>query len=176
MPNRTSHVIAVYPGTFDPVTHGHLDVIRRASKIFNELVVGVGTNPEKKPTFSSRERLALLAPHLSGLPNVRAAVYDGLTIDFVHQCRAHVIVRGIRDLGDLSDEIQQAALNLAVGGVETVFLLTSDQHVLTSSTYVKQIYELGGGDTKRLQRLVPENVARQLVTKLGRPRRRPRPT
>lgn len=171
MPQTGSQVLAVYPGSFDPVTHGHLDVIRRTSQLFNQLIVGVGTNPDKEETFTQAERLELLAPHLGGLPNVRAAAYAGLTIDFVRSVGGHVIVRGIRDVADLSNEVQQANLNLAIGGIETVFLLTSDQHVLTSSTYVKQIYQLGGGDVERLRRLVPANVAEMLAAKLGQPRR-----
>ncbi len=107
------------------------------------------------------------------LPNVRAATYDGLTIDFVRQCGAHVLLRGIRDISDLSHEVQLANLNRLVGGVETVFMLTSDEHVLTSSRYIKQIYELGGGDLSRIQRLVPDNVAERLAEKLGRPQTRP---
>jgi len=167
MQEKPQHIVAVYPGSFDPVTHGHLDVIRRASRLFNELVVGIGRNPGKDELFTPRERLDLLLPHLRDLPNVRAATYDGLTIDFVRSVGGRVLVRGIRDVADLSDEVQQANLNLAIGGIETVFLLTSDQHVLTSSTYVKQIYELGGGDLERVKRLVPDNVARALQVKLG---------
>ena len=82
MPHRTQHIVAVYPGSFDPVTYGHLDVIRRAAPLFNELIVGVGTNPHKQPLFSPKERLDLLEPHLRTHPNVRAEVYAGLTIDF----------------------------------------------------------------------------------------------
>ncbi len=166
MPANHRHIIAVYPGSFDPVTHGHLDVIRRAADLFNELIVGLGRNPDKKELFTSQERLELLLPHLEGLTNVRAESYEGLTIDFVRKCGARVLVRGIRDVNDLSNEVQQAAVNAMIGDVETVFLLTSDQHVLTSSTYVKQIYELGGGG-ERIRRLVPENVAQALADKLG---------
>jgi pantetheine-phosphate adenylyltransferase len=172
MPDSSQHIVAVYPGSFDPLTHGHLDVIRRATRLFNTLVIGVGQNPDKRPLFSQRERIAHLEPHTSRLPNVRIEAYHGLTMDFVRKCRGRVLLRGIRDMHDLSSELQQANVNLAIGGIETVFLLTSDQHVMTSSTYVKQIYELGGGDVSRLKRLVPENVARALAAKLGRPRRR----
>lgn len=168
---RPDPIIAVYAGSFDPVTHGHLDVIRRASKLFNELIVGVGLNPDKAELFTQAERLDLLRPHLQGLDNVRAEAYSGLTIDFVREHGGSVIVRGIRDIADLSNELQQANLNLQIGGVETIFLLTSDQHVMTSSTYVKQIYELGGNDTERIRRLVPPNVAEQLARKLGGARR-----
>lgn len=166
MPENTEHIIAVYPGTFDPVTHGHLDVIRRASRLFNALVVGVGRNPDKDELFTPQERLELLRPHLEEFPNVRAEAYEGLTFDFVRQCGARVLVRGIRDTTDLSNELLQANLNLTVGQVDTVFLLTRDQHVLTSSTYIKQIYELGGGDLDRIERLVPSNVAAALARKL----------
>jgi len=168
MPERTRHIVAVYPGSFDPLTHGHLDVVRRAALLFNELVVGIGRNPDKKEVFTPQERRALLGPHLTDLPNVRVEVYDGLTIDFARQCGGRVIVRGIRDMADLSSELQQATLNMEIGGIETVFLLTSSQHMLTSSTYVKQIFEMGGGAV-RLERLVPDNVAAALGPKL-RPR------
>jgi pantetheine-phosphate adenylyltransferase len=168
MPEPTQHIIAVYPGSFDPVTHGHLNVIRRASQLFNELVLGVGRNPDKSELFTPRERLALLEPHIREMPNVRAEAYDGLTFDFVRKCRGRVLVRGIRDSSDLSGELLQANLNQAIGQVETIFLLTSDQHVLTSSTYVKQIYEMGGSDVERIERLVPHNVSEALARKLKR--------
>ena len=171
MPHRTQHIVAVYPGSFDPLTHGHLDVIRRASQLFNALVIGVGQNPEKQEMFTQAERVQLIRPHVSQLPNVRIATYDGLTIDFVRDCGGRVVIRGIRDVHDLSSELQQANVNMVLGGIETVFLLTTDQHAMTSSTYVKQIFELGGGDTERVKRLVPANVAHALARKLGRPRR-----
>lgn len=168
----TRHIIAVYAGSFDPVTHGHLDVIRRASLLFNELIVGIGHNPAKEETFTQEERNDLLAPHVAGMSNVRLAIYDGLTIDFVRRCQARVIVRGIRDISDLSSELMQANINLIIGQVETIFLPTTDQHVLTSSTYVKQIYQLGGADSRRIERLVPRNVAEALANKLGNGRNR----
>ncbi|MBK9119588.1 MAG: pantetheine-phosphate adenylyltransferase [Phycisphaerales bacterium] len=165
-------IVAVFQGSFDPVTFGHLDVIRRAARLFNELVVGIGVNPDKEQLFTPQERLALLEPHVADLPNVRAATYSGLTIDFVQACRAQVLVRGIRDMADLTKEVQLANLNRLVGGVETIFMLTSEQHVLTSSTYIRQIYEMGGGDISRVQQLVPDNVARRLGEALGRRERR----
>lgn len=167
MPSRTEDILAVYAGSFDPVTLGHLDVIRRASGLFNKLVIGVGLNPDKAELFTQEERLALLQPHLRELLNVRAEAYEGLTTDFVRHCGARVLVRGIRDFTDLSFELFQANVNMAIGDVDTVFLLTSDQHVLTSSTYIKQIFEMGGGDRTRIERLVPPNVARLLEIKLG---------
>ncbi len=176
MPRPGHNIIAVFQGSFDPVTFGHIDVIRRAARLFNELVVGIGQNPDKEQFFTPEERLKLLLPHIADLQNVRAATYNGLTIDFVRQCGAHVLVRGIRDMADLNHEVQIANLNRLVGGVETVFILTSDQHALTSSTYIKQIYEMGGGDISRIEQLVPPNVARRLADRLNStgPRRRTR--
>ncbi len=170
MSTANRKIIAVYQGSFDPVTYGHLDIIRRAARLFNELVVGIGVNPEKEQLFDPQERLELLLPHIRDLPNVRAATYSGLTIDFLRECGGSVLVRGIRDLADLSNEVKLATLNRLIGGVESVFMLANDQHVLTSSTYIKQIYELGGGDLARIAQLVPPNVARRLAEKLGRPR------
>jgi pantetheine-phosphate adenylyltransferase len=167
MPKSGRNIIAVFQGSFDPVTFGHIDVIRRAARLFNELVVGIGQNPDKEQFFTPAERLKLLLPHIADLTNVRAATYNGLTIDFVRQCGAHVLVRGIRDMADLNHEVQIANLNRLVGAVETVFILTSDQHALTSSTYIKQIYEMGGGDISRIEQLVPSNVARRLADRLN---------
>ncbi|MCG3127457.1 MAG: Phosphopantetheine adenylyltransferase [Phycisphaerae bacterium] len=167
MPQR-ARIIAVYPGSFDPVTFGHLDVIRRGAQLFDRLVVGVGQNPEKESWFSHGERLAMLEPHLETLRNVRAEGYEGLTVDFVRRVGGRVLLRGIRDQIDLSDELHQANVNLLVGEIETVFLMTSDQHVLTSSTYIKQIYELGGGDLARIERLVPPNVVDRLEERMRR--------
>jgi pantetheine-phosphate adenylyltransferase len=163
---KDQHIIAVYQGSFDPVTYGHLDIIRRGADIFNELIVGIGQNPEKDQLFTSAERLELLAPHIAAFENVRADAYDGLTIDFVRQCGAHVLLRGIRDMADLSGEVQLANLNRLIGQIESVFMLASDQHVLTSSTYIKQIYEMGGGDLERIRQLVPQNVGEALAGKL----------
>ena len=174
MSQPRERIIAVFQGSFDPVTFGHLDVIRRAARLFNELIVGIGKNPDKEQLFTPHERLELLLPHIADLANVRAATYDGLTIDFVREYGAHVLVRGIRDMADLNHEVQIANLNRLVGGVETAFILTSDQHALTSSTYIRQIYELGGGDISRIEQLVPPNVARRLAHKLGRTKSRRR--
>ena len=179
MTASSEHIVAVYPGSFDPVTYGHLDVVRRAAQLFNELIIGIGQNPGKEDLFTHAERVELLRPHVRDLGNVRVATYNGLTIDFVRKCGARVILRGIRDVTDLSHELLQANVNLAIGGVDTVFLLTGDQYVLTSSTYIKQIFEMGGGDRERVERLVPPNVAARLEQKLGRrgraDRRRRRP-
>lgn len=171
MPHRRP-IVAVFAGSFDPVTHGHLDIMHRAARLFNRLIVGIGVNPGKRPMFTQEERRKLIEPHVRDLSNVAIRTYDGLTIDFAKECGATVLLRGVRDMGDLSDELQQASVNQLIGEVETVFLLTGPQHVLTSSTYIKQVYELGGGDPHRMRQLVPANVAAALARKLGKPPRK----
>lgn len=170
MPAADKHAIAVYPGSFDPVTFGHLDIIDRAARLFSEVVVGIGVNPKKAELFTPEERLELLRPHLETKPNVRAAAYQTLTIDFVQQVKGNVILRGIRDVNDLSHEIRQANVNMMIGGIETMFMLTSDEFVLTSSSYIRQIFEMGGGDHDPIRRLVPDNVVGALAKKLGNSR------
>lgn len=157
---------AVFPGTFDPVTLGHLDIMRRAARLFTRLVVGVGQNPEKSAMFTADERVEMIREHIGDLDNATVASYAGLTMEFVRGIGAPVIVRGIRDGSDLRDELQFANANLIVGDIETVFLMTNEQHALTSSTLIKQIVELGGGDLKRLSNLVPPSVLKRLESKV----------
>ncbi len=158
---------AVFPGAFDPITHGHLDVIKRAREFVDELIVAVGHNPEKRELFTAQERVDMLNELIGDLPRVRVEAYKGLTAEFVQRVGAQMIIRGIRDNVDLHYELQQANVNMAVGGVETIFLLTRDQFALISSTYIKQIVELGCTDMERLSRLVPANVAERLRCKYG---------
>lgn len=163
---RHRNTVAVFPGTFDPVTIGHLDVIRRAARMFPNLVVGVGHNPEKSAMFSTEERIDMLRELVGDIDNVSVKSYEGLTMEFVCQVGGNVIVRGIRDSVDLRDELQFANVNLIVGDVETVFLMATDQTALTSSSLIKQIVELGGAQVERLSNLVPPSVLRRLETKL----------
>ena len=156
---------AVFPGAFDPITNGHLDIIRRGRDIADELIVAVGQNPEKKELFTAAERVEMVRELIGDIKRVRVESYDGLTGEFVQSVGAKAIIRGIRDNVDLHYELQQANINLAVGGVETIFLMTRDQFALTSSTYIKQIVMLGCIDEERLSRLVPTNVARRLKEK-----------
>jgi len=157
--------IAVFPGAFDPVTNGHVDLIHRAAGLFDKLIVGVGHNPEKQVLFDAQERVAMLEAELHDLPEVQVRAYDGLTMEFVRSVGARVILRGIRDAVDLRTELLAANANLIVGGLETVFLMASDQHALTSSTLIKQIVELGGHGSKELTRLVPVEVYERLLKK-----------
>jgi len=153
--------IAVFPGQFDPITNGHLDVIRRGVALFDQVVVAVGINPEKRELFSLDERLEMISELLRSIPGAKAAKYEGLTVDFVRSVNATAILRGIRDVSDLRYEFQLALANRAVGGVETVFIMTGDQYALTSSSLIRQVVALGA-DLEKLQPLVPKNVIARL--------------
>jgi len=157
--------IGVFPGTFDPITIGHLDIIKRGRRLVNKLIVAVGHNPEKKALFSAQERVEMVQELVRDWLDVQVMTYQGLTAEFVRTVDADIILRGIRDNVDLHYELQQANINLAIGEIETIFLLSRDQFALTSSTYIKQIVELGMRDVDRLSLLVPPNVARRLGAK-----------
>jgi pantetheine-phosphate adenylyltransferase len=162
MPNANhAKRIAVFPGQFDPITNGHIDVIRRGVALFDELVIGVGNNPDKRELFSLEDRVDMIRELLKELPAVRVESFTGLTVDFVRGLKATAILRGIRDVSDLRYEFQLAMANRAVGGVETVFIMTGDQHALTSSSLIRQIFALGG-DLKQLHGLLPDSVIRRL--------------
>jgi pantetheine-phosphate adenylyltransferase len=158
---------AVFPGSFDPITNGHLDIIRRASRLFDKLIVAVGHNPEKVDVFNTDERVAMIEDLVGALDNVSVSAYRGLTVDFVRDMGAHVIIRGIRDTSDLRDELQAANLNLIVGAVETVFLMAAEEYALTSSTFLKQIVAMGGEQSARLSALVPTSVLQRLREKFS---------
>jgi pantetheine-phosphate adenylyltransferase len=159
-------LIAVFPGMFDPVTHGHLDIIERAARLFHRLVVGVGLNPLKSEVFSADERRDMLVKHTRHLANVNVDTYMGLTVEFARSVGARVILRGIRDHVDLHDELEIAMANRIMGGMETVFLMTDARHVLTSSAIIKQIVEIGTYNSDHLSKLVPLDVARKLEKRL----------
>ncbi|HYO08391.1 MAG TPA: pantetheine-phosphate adenylyltransferase [Tepidisphaeraceae bacterium] len=153
--------VAVFPGQFDPITNGHLEVIDRGEKLFDELIVAVGINPEKKELFSVEQRMEMARALLKDKPGVRVEQYAGLTVDFVRQSGALAILRGIRDASDLRYEFQLALANRAVGEVETVFIMTGEQYALTSSSLIRQVLSLGG-DVRKLAGLLPEIVIKRL--------------
>jgi len=157
--------LAVFPGQFDPITNGHLDIIRRGVKLFDELVIGVGVNPDKREMFTLAERVDMIGELLADVPGTRVLEYKGLTMDFVRGLHATTILRGIRDATDMRYEFQLALANRAVGGVETVFMMTSDQFALTSSSLIRQVVQLGG-DLRSLKPILPPAVIRVLKRKL----------
>lgn len=157
-------VKAVYPGTFDPVTNGHLDIIERSVRIFDEVIVAVTTNPAKTPWFGIDERVAMLRECCGHLPNVRVEAFDGLLVNFVREHGAKVIIKGLRAVSDFDYEFQMATMNRQLApDVETMFLMTSLPFAYLSSSIVKEIAWLGGS----LDDLVPENVADRLRRKVA---------
>ena len=139
-----SNRLAIFPGTFDPITNGHLDIMQRGAKLFDELVVAVGNNPEKKPMLDAETRVEIVRQATSGIPNVRVEMFSGLTVDFAAKVSATAILRGIRDSADLHYEYGAALTNRVVAGIETVFVIPSTEHAFTSSSLIKQIVLMGG--------------------------------
>jgi pantetheine-phosphate adenylyltransferase len=165
MPNNNRpRKTAVFPGQFDPITSGHLDVIERGVKLFDELIVAVGRNPDKRELFGLDEREEMIRELLKEIRNTRVMKYSGLTADFVRELKATAILRGIRDVSDLRYEFQLALANRAVGGVETVFIMTGDRYALTSSSLIRQVVALGG-DLQSLASVLPPLVIDRLRDK-----------
>ncbi len=160
-------VRAIFPGSFDPVTNGHLDVVKRAMRLFDELIIAVGRSPIKNQLFTPQERVEMIAELITDLPGVRVESFEGLTVEYAARSEADVILRGLRSLTDVQYEFQLAMTNRAVAGIETVFIMTSEQYGFTSSTLIREIASLGGD----LSNLIPPNVQRRLedrFTKLGK--------
>src|SRR5436190_18630924 len=155
---------AVFPGQFDPMTNGHLDVIKRGSKLFDEIIVAVGINPDKRGLFTLDEREEMIKQLLKEIPHTKVKKYSGLTANFVHEVKATAILRGIRDVSDLRYEFQLAMANRAVGGIETVFMMTGDEYALVSSSLIRQVVALGG-DLQTLATLLPPLVIDRLRDK-----------
>ncbi|MCD4700072.1 MAG: pantetheine-phosphate adenylyltransferase [Phycisphaerae bacterium] len=153
--------IVVFPGTFDPITNGHLDVIQRGRNLFDELIVAVGTNPEKQTLFSLNERVELIRKVLSDYPDIRVEKFKGLTVDFAGKIGAEAILRGIRNSSDLQFEFQVALTNRVVAGVETVFIMTNPDFAFTSSSLIKQIASMGGD----VSALIPPPVMDAIMAK-----------
>lgn len=155
--------ICVYPGSFDPVTNGHMDIIQRSSKMFDKVIVAVVKNYSKKPLFSFEEREELIRRSVQDLPNVEVDSFEGLLMDYIHKKNAQVIVKGLRAISDFEYEFQMALMNRKLDPeVETIFLMTSSQYSFLSSSMVKEVASLGGCITG----LVPENIKRDIYRKL----------
>ena len=150
---------AVYPGTFDPVTNGHIDLIQRSAELFDRVIVAVLMNTEKSPLFTVAERVEMLEEAVEGLKNVSVTTFQGLLVDFADQSKATVIVRGIRAVSDYEYELQMALMNRRLAPhVETVFLMPAETYSYLSSRLVKEISQLGGS----VRGLVPSAVEERL--------------
>jgi pantetheine-phosphate adenylyltransferase len=158
---------ALYPGTFDPVTIGHLDVVGRASAIFDRLIVGVGDNPEKACVFSLQERLAMVRREVGHLRNVEVKAFRGLMVEFAKAEKVCVVLRGIRTVSDLGYEIQMAFTNRRSAGVETVFIAPKPEHAFINARFIKEIARGGG----RVEGMVSPAVEAALRARLGPSRR-----
>lgn len=166
---RLSHRIAVYTGSFDPITLGHLHVIERASKLFETLVIGIGINADKKPLFTTDERIELVRIVTQKVDNVRVETFDNLAVDFVRSLGASVMVRGIRPLTDIAGEFTMMMANHQLDpAIETVFLMADERFAHVSSSLLKQIAAISADD-EHLAKFVPREIIPHLRTKLKQP-------
>ncbi len=157
-------VRAIFPGSFDPITNGHLDVINRGMKLFDELIVAVGQSPLKNQLFSPAERVEMIAELVKDLPGVLVEGFDGLTVEYAKLKKADIILRGLRSLTDMNYELELAMTNRSVAGIETVFIMTTEQYGFISSTLIRQVASLGGD----ISNMVPANVNRRLKERFGK--------
>jgi pantetheine-phosphate adenylyltransferase len=156
-------ITAIYPGSFDPVTNGHLDLIERGSRLFDRLIVALLTNPEKDPLFSLEERVEMLREVVAHLPNVEVETFDGLLVDYARRRGARVLLRGIRAVSDYEYELQMALMNRTLApDIETVFMLPAEAYSYLSSRLVKEVARLGGS----IKELVPAAVHERIRSKV----------
>jgi pantetheine-phosphate adenylyltransferase len=162
-------VIAIYPGSFDPITNGHLDLIRRGSRLFDRLIVSVLRNATKSPLFSVQERSDMLREVVKDYSNVEVDSFDGLLVDYAAKRKAQVVLRGIRAISDYEYELQTALMNRRLRPtLETVFLLSNEAHSFISSRLVKEVFGLGGS----ISGLVPPSVEARLQRRLSKIKRK----
>jgi len=156
---------AIYPGSFDPLTNGHLDIIQRAARLFDRVIVAVAQNEGKKPLFSLKDRLSLVQQSLGELPNVEADTFDTLLVDYAAKRNGQAIIRGLRAVSDFEFEFQLALMNRKLNGaVETIFMMPRETYTFLSSRIVKEIARLGGN----VDCFVPPHVRTALNRKFGR--------
>ena len=164
LPRKPPHVIAIYPGSFDPITNGHLDLIQRGSRMFDKLIVSILRNDAKQPLFSVQERIEMLNEVLHVYPNVEVDSFDGLLVDHAAAHGATVLLRGIRAISDYEYELQMALMNRRLGPrIETVFMMAHEAYSFISSRLVKEVFGLGGNITG----LVPPSVESRLQARLS---------
>jgi pantetheine-phosphate adenylyltransferase len=158
--------IAVYPGSFDPITLGHLDVIKRASRLFDRLIVGVGINMEKVPLFDAHQRQALIRETTANLKNIEIRTFRGLAVEFVQECGARVMIRGVRPITDIAAELTMMMANRRIAPeVETLFMIADGELAHVSSSLIKQIAHLASDDV--LSRFLPPVVVRAVRAKMS---------
>jgi len=156
---------AIYPGTFDPITYGHLDLIKRSHEIFSDLIVAVASNPHKNPLFSLKERVSMIKKATAGFKGVEIAEFDSLVIDYAHKRKAKVLIRGLRMISDFEYEFQMALTNRKLSpDIETIFLMPQESYSYISSKLLKEASSLGAD----ISSFVPDFVAKALKDKLGR--------
>jgi len=156
-------VRAIFPGSFDPITKGHIDVIKRGIGLFDELIVAVGNSPAKDQLFTPEERVEMIKELVADMPEVSVQSYDCLTVEYAARVGANVMLRGLRNLTDVQYEFQLAMTNRAVAGIETVFVMTGEQYGFTSSTLIREVAKLGGNVTD----LLPESIYAKLKKRLA---------
>ena len=157
--------LAVYPGSFDPLTNGHVDIILRGARLFDRIVVAILVNAEKSPLFSMDERVEIARAVFRDQPNVEIDTFDGLLVDYLARRQAQVIVRGLRAISDFEFEFQMALMNRRLNAqIETIFMMPAEQYTYISSRLIKEVFSLGG----RVHGLVPELVEARLQDKLNR--------
>jgi pantetheine-phosphate adenylyltransferase len=155
---------ALCPGTFDPVTNGHLDIIERAARRFDALVVGVLDNPAKQPLFAVEERVSMLKEATHHLPNVEVDAFSGLLVDYAKRRGADVVVKGLRAVTDFEYEIQMAQMNHSLTGLETLFMTTAPQWSFLSSSLIKEVARFGGGVSGLVPPVVVERLREQMAS------------
>lgn len=160
---ENKYVRALFPGSFDPITNGHMDVIRRASVMFDEVIVAVGDSPKKDYLFTGQERLEMVQELVADMPEVKEVRFVGLTVECAQREKAQVILRGLRNLADVQYEFQLALTNRAIGGIETVFIMTGEKYGFTTSTLIREVGRYGGD----VSGLVPPSVFERLKEKLS---------
>lgn len=156
--------IGVYPGTFDPITHGHADIIARSLRVFDKIIVAVAPNPTKRPLFDLAERVEMVKLVTKGLPHIEVVTFKGLLVDYVQKRKAHAVIRGLRAISDFEYEFQMALVNRKLNkSVETVFLMPSEEYSYLTSTLIKEVARFGG----RLTDFLHPQVAQRLLQRVG---------
>jgi pantetheine-phosphate adenylyltransferase len=156
--------LAIYPGSFDPLTNGHVDIITRGARLFDRIIVAIAANAEKAPLFSMEERVQIARAVFKNQPSVEIDTFDGLLVDYVARRKANVIVRGLRAVSDFEFEFQMGLMNRRLNGaIETVFMMPAEQYTYISSRLIKEVFALGG----KVQGLVPDMVEARLREKVA---------